>query len=84
MSDQYELVQRPTLDEPLLIVTLEGWVDAGLGAAAALAAILGSVPTEVVASFDVDNYENFVRIQADGESGLGHFECVVIRDAGTT
>ncbi|HEV3354424.1 MAG TPA: PAC2 family protein [Acidimicrobiales bacterium] len=55
MSDLYELVQQPALDEPLLIVTLEGWVDAGLGAAAALAAILGSVSTEVVANFDVDN-----------------------------
>ncbi|MBV8295615.1 MAG: PAC2 family protein [Acidimicrobiia bacterium] len=55
MSDIYELVQRPELDEPLLIVTLEGWVDAGLGAATALAALLGSVPTEVVAGFDVDS-----------------------------
>ena len=54
MSDIYELVQRPSLDEPLMIMTLEGWVDAGLGAAAALAAIIGSVPTEVVANFDVD------------------------------
>ncbi len=50
----YEVVEHPTLDEPLLIVTLEGWVDAGLGAAAALAALLGSVPTELVATFDVD------------------------------
>ena len=54
MSPLYELVQQPSLEEPLLIVTLEGWVDAGLGAAAALAALLGSVPTEVVANFDVD------------------------------
>jgi proteasome assembly chaperone (PAC2) family protein len=54
MSDLYELVHRPELDEPLLIVTLEGWVDAGLGAAAALAALLGSLETEVVATFDVD------------------------------
>jgi len=54
VSELYDLVQQPSLDEPLLIVTLEGWVDAGLGAAAALAALLGSVPTEVVASFDVD------------------------------
>ena len=54
MTDIYELVQRPDLDEPLMIMTLEGWVDAGLGAAAALAAIIGSVPTEVVANFDVD------------------------------
>jgi hypothetical protein len=54
MSDLYQPLERPELDEPLLIVTLEGWVDAGLGAAAALAALLGSVETELVASFDVD------------------------------
>ncbi|MBV9412148.1 MAG: PAC2 family protein [Acidimicrobiia bacterium] len=54
MSDLYNLIQPPGLDQPLLIVTLEGWVDAGLGAAAALAALLGSVETELVASFDVD------------------------------
>jgi len=55
MPEIYERVQRPDLDGPVLIVTLEGWVDAGLGAAAALAALLGSVPSEVVANFDVDN-----------------------------
>jgi proteasome assembly chaperone (PAC2) family protein len=55
MSELYSLNERPELDGPLLIVTLEGWVDAGLGAAAALAALLGSVATEVVASFDVDS-----------------------------
>ena len=55
MSEIYEVVQRPELHEPVLIVTLEGWVDAGLGAAAALAALLGTVPSEVVANFDVDN-----------------------------
>ena len=54
-DDLYSLVERPELEGPLLIVTLEGWVDAGLGAAAALAALLGSVSTEVVASFDVDS-----------------------------
>jgi proteasome assembly chaperone (PAC2) family protein len=54
MTNLYELVERPSLEEPLLIVTLEGWIDAGLGAAAALAALLGSVPTQLVASFDVD------------------------------
>lgn len=54
MSELYEVVQQPELHDPLLIVTLEGWVDAGLGAGAALAALLASVPTEVVANFDVD------------------------------
>lgn len=55
MADLYDLLQRPSLDEPLMIVTLEGWVDAGLGAAAALAALLGTVDTDVVANFDVDS-----------------------------
>jgi proteasome assembly chaperone (PAC2) family protein len=55
MADLYELLDRPTLDNPLLVVTLEGWIDAGLGAAAALAALLGSMPTELVASFDADD-----------------------------
>jgi proteasome assembly chaperone (PAC2) family protein len=54
VSELYELLERPSLEEPVLIMTLEGWVDAGLGAAAALAALLGSIPTELVASFDVD------------------------------
>jgi proteasome assembly chaperone (PAC2) family protein len=54
VSELYELLERPSLEEPVLIMTLEGWVDAGLGAAAALAALLGSMPTELVASFDVD------------------------------
>lgn len=54
MPDLYELIQQPPLQDPLLLVTLEGWVDAGLGAGAALAALLGSIPTEVVANFDVD------------------------------
>jgi len=55
VADLYDLLQRPSLDDPLMIVTLEGWVDAGLGAAAAVAALLGTVDTDVVANFDVDS-----------------------------
>lgn len=51
----YERVgEQPALDDPVLVVTLEGWIDAGLGAAAAVAALLAAVPTEPVASFDTD------------------------------
>jgi hypothetical protein len=32
--------------------------------------------------FDHDWAENFVRLRSGRESGLAHFECVVIRDAG--
>lgn len=38
----------------MLVVGLQGWLDAGLGAAAALASILGSMDTEVIATFDAD------------------------------
>jgi len=55
VADLYDLLQRPSLDDPLMIVILEGWVDAGLGAAAAVAALLGTVDTDVLANFDVDS-----------------------------
>ena len=46
--------RRVELHEPVLIMCLEGWIDAGLGAAAALATILGQVDTEVAVTFDGD------------------------------
>ena len=44
-------LDRP-LDRPLLVVALEGWVDAGLGADGAITALLSASPTELVATFD--------------------------------
>ena len=40
------------LDRPVLVVALEGWVDAGLGADGAITALLSAEPTELVATFD--------------------------------
>jgi len=54
VSDLFELVQRPDLDSPLLVVALEGWIDAGLGAGTALQTILSDTSNEVVATFDTD------------------------------
>jgi hypothetical protein len=42
------------LSRPVLVVSLEGWVDAGLGASAAIAELLASSPTTEVASFDTE------------------------------
>jgi proteasome assembly chaperone (PAC2) family protein len=42
---------RP-FDHPVLIVALDGWVDAGLGADGAISALLSAAPTELVATFD--------------------------------
>ncbi|MHB8680533.1 MAG: proteasome assembly chaperone family protein [Acidimicrobiales bacterium] len=40
------------LEDPVLVVALEGWVDAGLGADGAMSALLSAGPTELVATFD--------------------------------
>lgn len=53
-SDLYELRARPELDSPVLVMAPEGWIDAGLGGAGAVAAMLAVLDTQVVASFDVD------------------------------
>ncbi|HEV3281481.1 MAG TPA: PAC2 family protein [Acidimicrobiales bacterium] len=42
------------LDRPLLVVALEGWVDAGMGASAAIAQLLTSSPAVPVVSFDTE------------------------------
>jgi predicted ATP-grasp superfamily ATP-dependent carboligase len=50
----YELRSKPELDSPVLVMAPEGWIDAGLGGAGAVGAMLAALDTEVVASFDVD------------------------------
>ena len=48
----YERHLDRVLDQPVLVVALEGWVDAGLGADGAISALLSAGPTELVATFD--------------------------------
>jgi predicted ATP-grasp superfamily ATP-dependent carboligase len=52
----YELHQEPVLDNPVLVVALEGWVDAGLGAAAAITTLLEQSNSELVATFNGPRY----------------------------
>ncbi|HZN14470.1 MAG TPA: PAC2 family protein [Acidimicrobiales bacterium] len=40
---------------PALVMCLEGWVDAGLGGTAAMAALLGQTESDAVATFDGDS-----------------------------
>ena len=51
----YEIHGRPELDRPVLVMAPDGWIDAGLGGATALGALLAAVETEVVATFDADD-----------------------------
>lgn len=51
------LVERrlnPELNEPVLVVGLEGWIDSGMGAANAMSALNAGTDAEVVATFDAD------------------------------
>ena len=50
----YEFVERPDLESPVLILALDGWIDAGLGAANARAALLHDLEPVTVATFDSD------------------------------
>lgn len=50
----YERHLTVELERPVLIITMEGWIDAGLGGTAALAALLKQIDTEVLATFDAD------------------------------
>lgn len=54
MSDIFELRSRPDLEDPVLVMGLDGWIDAGLAAANALGTVLEDLDTETVAVFDTD------------------------------
>ena len=50
----YEIHERVELDAPVLIMSLEGWIDAGAGAARATAALDDLLDSVLLASFDTD------------------------------
>jgi proteasome assembly chaperone (PAC2) family protein len=50
------VVDEPTLADPLLVVALEGWIDAGFGAATAIAALLEITDSSIVATFDGEHF----------------------------
>ena len=54
--DRIIFLADPDLNEPVLVIGLEGWIDAGLGASTAMSALLGSIPTEVLATFDTEYF----------------------------
>lgn len=54
MSELYDLIEQPELEEPVLLVVLDGWIDAGLGAATALAQLQRSTSWSPIAVFDAD------------------------------
>jgi proteasome assembly chaperone (PAC2) family protein len=50
----YEVIDDVDLDGPVAVLALDGWIDAGGGAQRAREALLGSLDTTTVATFDAD------------------------------
>ena len=54
MSDLVEVHETPELSAPVMVVALEGWIDAGAAAVGAMATMLESTHSTPVATFDAD------------------------------
>lgn len=60
MNPRYELTgPLPTLDRPVLVVHLNGWIDASGSAAAAMAALDTACDTKTLAVFDGDTFIDY-------------------------
>lgn len=51
----YELHDQPSLDAPVMVVVLEGWIDAGYAATTAAQTLLAGLDSYPVATFDTDS-----------------------------
>ncbi len=59
MPSLYELHSHDPVESPVLLLATESWIDAGLGAQAAIAQILETIPTEILATFTADSLIDF-------------------------
>ena len=50
----YELHDQPSLEDPVMVMVLEGWIDAGYAATTAAQTLLGGIDSYPVATFDTD------------------------------
>ncbi len=54
MTPLYELIERPKLSAPVMIMVLKGWIDAGLGADGAAEVLAEHLERHTIARFDSD------------------------------
>ena len=55
----YVLHHEPDLHSPVLVVALDGWIDAGLGASTAMAALKEQLQPRLVVTFDPDVFIDY-------------------------
>ena len=56
MTDHYKVHTTPVLNAPVMVVAMEGWLDAGLGAANAVELLSEHPPAVGVVTFDADYF----------------------------
>jgi proteasome assembly chaperone (PAC2) family protein len=54
VSELHEVVARPDVDEPVLVIGLDGWIDAGFAANTAIGHLREVMDTSLVATWDAD------------------------------
>jgi len=59
MDRLVEVVERPELHEPVLVVMLQGWIDAGGAALGAMSTIESETSARTIARFDRDTFIDF-------------------------
>ncbi|MGH9115779.1 MAG: PAC2 family protein, partial [Acidimicrobiales bacterium] len=59
MSELAHVHAWPTLERPVMVVAMEGWIDAGFAATSATSTLLAAMPHELVATFDQDELIDF-------------------------
>ena len=92
-AELYEIdADAPELDEPVLLVALDGFVDAGNAARLACAALLGDTDPTVVVRFDADQLVDYrsrrppLRFETDHWASYSgpELQIVALADTGTT
>src|SRR4051794_3726452 len=59
MSEPYELLHQPSLHQPVLLIALDGWIDAGSAAAQAMAAFVEELNATPIIRFDADVFIDY-------------------------
>jgi proteasome assembly chaperone (PAC2) family protein len=59
VTDLATIHSWPELERPVLVMGMEGWIDAGVGSATAAAHLLSSMPHQLIATFDADALVDF-------------------------
>ncbi len=56
LTEIFEVHREPDVHEPVLVICLEGWVDAGLGATTAVATLLEDGQSEPIVTFNGEHF----------------------------